>query len=411
VVRHFGFMPLAGIPANLVFTPVLSFFALLPGLTALAILPVLPGPAGLLMSLAGGVLTGLGPLMEKLAEAAGPGLLLPAPGLPFLLGWYGAGWIFCRSEGPLRQRLKWAGLVLALALPPGLLTGPHRPGGLRLTFLDVGHGLAIHAALPDGRQMLVDGGGGYDFDPGALIIRPYLLRQGLTRLDVAALTHPDQDHLKGLVTAAEDFKPREIWRAPWPANHSTLAERLDEVSPDSVRPGWPELRRPRTFGPARLELLWPEFDRWPEKRGPTNDLSLVWRLAWGGASFLITGDIGPEVEKALVKRYGPALQSAVLQAPHHGSRTSLSPEFLAAVRPRWVVFSVGRHNPFGLPAPEALARARAAGAEIWRTDLAGAAVFEARPGPEGVDLDLKSHPPDPEGGDRPAGKAPGGPGG
>ncbi|MDR2934355.1 MAG: DNA internalization-related competence protein ComEC/Rec2 [Candidatus Adiutrix sp.] len=398
-VRHFGFMPLAGIPANLVFTPVLSFLVLMPGLTALAILPVLPGPAGFLMSLAGGVLNGLSPLMEKLAEAAGPGLILPAPGFPFLLGWFGAGWLFCRGEGPLPARLKRAGLVLALAALPGALAGLPRPDALRLTFLDVGQGLAIHAALPDGRQMLVDGGGGYNFDPGEAIIRPYLLRQGLTRLDIAALTHPDQDHLKGLVTAARDFKPREIWRAPWPKNHSPLTERLAEVSPDSLRPDWPELRRPRTFGPARLELLWPEFDRWPENDGRTNELSLVWRLAWGEASFLITGDIGPEAEKALVKRHGPALKSSVLQAPHHGARTGLSPEFLAAVRPRWVVFSVGRHNPFGLPAPEALARVRAAGAEIWRTDLHGAAVFEARPGPGGgVSLELESRKPAPEDG-------------
>ena len=395
---HFGFLPLAGIPANLVFTPILSFFALLPGLTALALLPLFPGLAGLLMSLAGGVLTGLGPIMAALAEAAGPGLLLPAPGPLFLLGWYGAGWLFCRGEGPPGPRLKRAGLVLALALGPGLLAEPDRPGLMRLTILDVGQGLAIHAALPDGRHMLVDGGGGYEFDPGVSIIRPYLLRQGLTRLDVAALTHPDQDHLKGLVTAIQDFRPREIWQAPWPTDHSPLTERLAEASPASLRPDWTELRRPRAFGPARMELLWPQLDRWPEKGGRINDLSLVWRLAWGEASFLITGDIGPEVEKALVTRYGPALRSTVLLAPHHGARSGLSPGFLAAVRPRWVVFSVGRNNPYGLPAPEALARAGDCGAEIWRTDLSGAAVFEARPGPEGVNLELKSRKPGPEGG-------------
>ena len=393
VVWHFGFLPLAGIPANLVFTPVLSFFSLLPGLMALALLPLCPSLAGLLMDLAGTVLNVLAPLMAALAEAAGPGLLLPAPGPWFLLGWFGAGWLLCRSEGPFRQRLKWAGLVLALALGPGLLAAPDRKGLMRLTILDVGHGLAIHASLPDGRQMLLDGGGGYNFDPGAFIIRPYLLRQGLTRLDVAALTHPDQDHLKGLITAIEDFRPREIWSAPWPREHSPLTERLATVSPGSARPDWTDLRQPRTFGPARMELIWPELDYWPEKGGQTNDLSLVWRLAWGEASFLITGDIGPEVEKALVKRYGPALQSAVLLAPHHGSRTGLSPEFLAAVQPRWVVFSTGRNNNFNLPASETLERARAAGAEIWRTDLDGAAVFEARP--ESPGLELKSRKPEP----------------
>ena len=389
-VWHFGFMPLVGIPANLVFTPILSFFTLLPGLISVAILPLFPGLSGLLMALAGAALNGLSPLMAALAETTGPGLLLSAPGPLFLLGWYGAGWIFCRSEGPLWQRLKRAGLVLVLTIGPGLLTGSDRTGLMRLTVLDVGHGLAIHASLPDGRQMLVDGGGGYDFDPGASIIRPYLLRQGLTRLDVAALTHPDQDHLKGLVTVIEDFRPREIWCAPWPMDHSPLMARLAAASPASSRPDWAELRQPRTFGPARMELLWPEFDHWPEKGGRTNDLSLVWRLSWNEASFLITGDIGPDVEKALVERYGPGLQSMVLLAPHHGSRTGLSPEFLAAVQPRWVVFSAGRNNNFNLPAPETVDRARATGAEIWRTDLDGAAVFEVRPGPKNLDLVLKT---------------------
>jgi competence protein ComEC len=139
-----------------------------------------------------------------------------------------------------------------------------------------------------------------------------------------------------------------------------------------------------------MELLWPRFDHWPEKGGRTNDLSLVWRLSWNEASFLITGDIGPEVEKALVEQYGPTLQSAVLLAPHHGARTGLSPEFLAAVRPRWVVFSAGRNNNFNLPAPETMDRARAAGAEIWRTNLDGAAVFEVRPGQENLNLELKT---------------------
>jgi competence protein ComEC len=343
------------------------------------------------MSLAGGVLTGLEPLMEKLAGIIGPGLLLPPPGPLFLLGWYGAGWLFCRGEGPLGRRLALAGTVLALATLPNLASGPNRADLLRLTVLDVGHGLAIHIALPDGGQMLVDGGGGHDFDPGASIIRPYLLHQGLTRLDVAALTHPDQDHLGGLVTVIEDFKPREIWQAPWPPDHSPLTKRLAAASPGSARPDWAELHQPRDFGPARMELLWPEEGLWPEG-GRTNDLSLVWRLAWGEASFLITGDIGAKEEKALVERHGPALQSAVLLAPHHGSRTSLSPELLAAVRPRWVVFSAGRNERFGLPAPEALARARYSGAETWRTDLDGAAVFVARPGPDGVKLELQNSP-------------------
>ncbi|MDR3038389.1 MAG: ComEC/Rec2 family competence protein, partial [Candidatus Adiutrix sp.] len=343
VVLHFGFLPPAGIPANLIFTTVLSFLVLIPGLLALAVLPLSPGPAAGLMTWAGGVLTGLMPRMEKLADLAGPGLLLPAPGPIFILGWYGAGWLLTRGEGSLRRRLVRAGAVLLPALLPGLMAGQNQSNLMRFTVLDVGQGTAIHIALPDGRQMLVDGGGGYDFDPGATVIRPYLLRQGLTRLDVVALTHPDQDHLRGLVTIAEDFRPREIWSAPWPTDFSPLYQAFGAASPGSARPGWAELQRPSRFGPVKVELLWPVAEAWPESlaRGQVNDLGLVWRLAWGDVSFLITGDIGPAVEKDLAARHGQALAATVLLAPHHGGLNSLSPEFLAAVRPRWVVFSAG----------------------------------------------------------------------
>jgi competence protein ComEC len=229
--------------------------------------------------------------------------------------------------------------------------------------------------------MLVDGGGSYNFDPGEHIVTPYLLRQGIGRLDVAVLTHPDLDHLKGLVAVTRNFRPREIWSAPWPEDFSELYQTFRAVSLRSARPPLASLRAGRDFGPARVEILWPPADyKWPA-RAPggswANNMGLVLRLSYGGVSFLITGDIEKETERELAWRYGDALESTVLIAPHHGSRDSLTDEFVRAVGARWIVFAAGRNNSFGLPHPEALARAEAAGAAVWRTDLAGAAVFEA----------------------------------
>ncbi len=381
VVWHFGRVPLAGISANLLLTQLLSFFVLIPGLLALAMLPLCPGLAARLLALAGQVQMGLMPLMDHFAERAGRGWPLPVSSPWFMAAWFLAGWVWLRSPRPWKARLAISLVILAAGGLAGFLTEPARRDILRFTVLDVGQGSSVHLSLPDGSQMLVDGGGGYNFDPGESIITPYLLRQGLRRLDYSVLTHPDQDHLKGLVTVNETFRPREIWSAPWPHNLSALHRRFLAVSPDSRRPELAALYPGRRFGPAEVTVLWPPADQsWPD-RDPggdwINDHGLVLKITWGGAAFLITGDVGPKIEKRLAELYGPALRATVLIAPHHGGRRALTPEFMAAARPRWVVFSAGRHNSFGLPHPDALQRAAEAGAEIWRTDQRGAAVFEA----------------------------------
>ena len=380
VAWHFGQVSPAGLAANLIFPFIFSFLILIPGLAAVAVLPFSAEMAAWPLVLAGTILSGLMPLMESLAERA-PNQPAVAPGLLFFVAWYLAGWIVLRSPRPLKYRAALGLAVLAAGLLPGLLSSPGDREVLRFTVLDVGQGSAVHLNLPDGRQMLIDGGGGYNFDPGDMLIRPYLLRQGLGRLDAVILTHPDQDHLKGLVTIAALFRPREVWTAPWPADYSSLYQSFLAAYPDSLRPSLAELRAGRNFGEARTELLWPPADLiWPASLPGgkwVNNHGLVIKVSWGDISFLITGDIERETEKALVDCCGPALKSTVLMAPHHGGQNSLSLEFLKAVQPAWVVFAAGRNNSYGLPHPEAVQRAGDYGAEIWRTDLAGAAVFEA----------------------------------
>lgn len=381
VVWHFGWLPLTGLFVNVIFTPVISFFVLLPGLLALAMLPLSYTLAAGIMTLAGTVLNGLLPVMDKVAELSGPGWLLPAPGILVFLGWYGAGWVWLRGTGSRKKRLLWVGIILAVGFLPGLLKEQGDKGVLRFTVLDVGQGSAIHLNLPDATQILVDGGGGFNFDPGEMIVTPYFLRQGISKLDVVAMTHPDRDHLKGLITVSRYFKPSEVWSSSWPPEITPLYKKFLETIPKGSRVDLNPLYNGRQFGGSRITLLWPRFYQglWLKdalKDDWENHYGLVLQVQWQGVSFLITGDIGPNVEAALVERYGTTLKSAVLIAPHHGSNTGLTPEFLEAVSPEWVVFNAGRRNSYGLPHPEAIARAKATGASIWRTDQDGAVIFE-----------------------------------
>lgn len=395
VALHFGRVPPIGILANLIFTALLSFFVLIPGLMSLAIQPLSPGLAAGLMAGAGHIQMAVLPLLDQLAQETGPGSLLPSPGPIFLLAWYLAGWIWLCWPRPWKKRLFAVTLILAFGLLPGLIKGTGQKDILRFTVLDVGQGTSIHLSLPDGQQMLVDGGGGYRFDPGENILTGYLLRQGLRRLDIVALTHPDQDHLQGLVTVSRNFRPREVWASPWPENYSSLYQEFLTVNEDSRRADLTRLYTGQHFGPAEVKLLWPPADYlWPDQSPGgdwSNDHSLVLKVSWGETAFLITGDIGPQVEKLLAEMYGDELRSTILMGPHHGGRRSLTPEFMAAVRPEWVVFSSGRHNSYGQPHSEAVERARRGGAEVWRTDQSGAAVFEVTLDGQGEPaLDLKS---------------------
>ncbi len=112
------------------------------------------------------------------------------------------------------------------------------------------------------------------------------------------------------------------------------------------------------------------------KRGRSgNEISNVYRVSYGKASFLFTGDLEKEQEKKLLEKMSGELQSTVLKVGHHGSKTSTSEPFLSAVAPRWAVIDVGTGNRFGHPAKETLDVLKDAGVNTYRTDKDGAIVF------------------------------------
>ncbi len=274
-----------------------------------------------------------------------------------------------------------AGLALVvLALAVGIF--PFAPrlaaGQFELTVLDVGQGDSIFAAFPDGRTMLIDGGGQYSQnsgtgsrtgpDMGEEVVSAYLWQRGLKHLDVMALTHAHHDHLDGLYAVLDNFDVKELWvgRDVDSAAYSNLLAYARARGVAIVH----HLRGDTfAWGGTSGQVLWPENPLVAPKA--TNDDCLVLRIEDGGIRFLLTGDIEKRVEGSLVKD-GDTLAADFLKVPHHGSKTSSTDGFLSRVAPRVAVVSVGEGNPFGHPSAETVARLEGTNARVLRTDRDGA---------------------------------------
>jgi competence protein ComEC len=277
---------------------------------------------------------------------------------------------------------------------------------LRITFLDVGQGDSAVIEAPGGAVMLVDGGGSFDkmgtlggspnspamgsgeqsspspdalgFDPGERIVEPFLRARGITRLELVALSHPHPDHLNGLVRVLERFDVGALWTSGDDGHNPEYARLLEIARRRRVPAPVPAAA---ALGGARVEPLGP-FVAAPgggEHIGPVeglsvNDGSLVLRVAFAGRAALFAGDLEADGEGELAGRraVGQAVAADVLKVPHHGSRTSSTPELLDAVAPALAVISLGWRNRFHFPAPEVVARYHARGTRVLRTDRDGA---------------------------------------
>ncbi|MBC7249990.1 MAG: DNA internalization-related competence protein ComEC/Rec2 [Anaerolineae bacterium] len=288
-----------------------------------------------------------------------------------LLGGYMVSRMDSAQRQSLRQRLTsrlpMKALVAGLALAVILIwmAAVSLPDGkLHVVFFDVGQGDAIFIQTPQGRQVLIDGGP----DPTALTAAlgrrmPFWDRS----LDLVILTHPDTDHLTGLVPVLERYRVDRVLEPGYPATSETYARWLELIAEKRI-PALLARRGVRIeLEPGLVcEMLHPAGDPDPEDKA--NNASAVTRWTWGQVTFLLPGDIEQEVEAALVDS-GQPLQATVLKVPHHGSDTSSSAAFLQAVAPQLAIISVGADNRFGHPSPEVLERL--AGRTVLRTDERG----------------------------------------
>ncbi len=302
---------------------------------------------------------------------------VPPPPIGVLAAYY-AGWGLWLVAARRRPSSRLAGLALVGLTGLAIVAAPVRPGigvsrgWLRVVFLDVGQGDATAVLLPDGRALLVDAGGaaGGRFDIGGRILAPALWALGVRRLEALVITHGDPDHIGGAAAVVRDFRPRAVWEGvPVPALEATRALAAEPVV---LRGEWWQVQagdRVR-LGAVEVVTVHPPSAEW-ERQAVRNDDSVVLDVRYGRVSILLTGDIGRDVEPRVAAQLEPAAVR-VLKVPHHGSATSSTAAFLVAARPAVAVVSAGRYNLFGHPAPAVVARYRAAGVALLRTDRDGA---------------------------------------
>lgn len=286
-----------------------------------------------------------------------------------------------------------AALVLAVASLGVLSAAGERAApdaGLKVYFVSVGQGDAEYIELPDGQNVLIDGGPGANpsliGDPP---IAKFLSEKGISRIDHVVLTHPHADHFVGLQYVFAKIKVGSFYDTRLDNSGSTAddAVRAQAREIPGIRVSYPAPGDALDWGPdVRARVLNSCPDAATAPKDP-NSCSIVLRLSYRGTSVLFTGDMPSKVEAQVVSRFPGELASEALKVGHHGSAGSSSAGFLDAVKPKVAYIEVGTGNPYGHPKPEALARLQAVGARVYRTDIDGTRVYEIaapRPAPVSV---------------------------
>lgn len=362
---HFHRLAPAALLLNLAAVP-LSGAVLVAGLGALAI-SVLASPlgpqAGAVAWIAAHALIRTGDLVRWL-PALDVRVATP-PGWVF--GLHAAGLVAFPDARRRKRGLVLLGVaVVGLAVVGG--AAKEADGRLHLTVLDVGQGDCLAIRSPRGRVLLVDAGGaaGGRFDFGEAVVGPYLWSQGIARLDGLVVTHAHPDHVGGVPFLLQAFRVGEVWEGPAPVADAPYA-----ILDRTLRAARVERRTVlrgvrRNWDDVEIEVRGPR----PRGRPPwttRNDDSVVLSLRFGRVTFLLAGDIEAHGEAELGR-----VPAAVLKVPHHGSRTSSTPAFVAATSPRVAIVSAGFRNRFGHPHPDVLERYLSQGSLVFRTDRDGA---------------------------------------
>ncbi|EIM07885.1 ComE operon protein 3 [Planococcus antarcticus DSM 14505] len=266
---------------------------------------------------------------------------------------------YCTAE----RKFRWRQLLILL-VPALLFTAlPYLDPRLKVTFLDVGQGDSALIELPHRKGVyLIDSGGLLRFDTedfkerkrpfeiGRQVVAPYLKGNGISSIDTFIISHPDADHAEGAEEIFRLFPIGELHLTPGSASNALMVE----LAPDAAeaRVVFPGGGSNWAVGETQFTYLSP-MDA--EYEG--NNDSLVLLMKAGDYSVLFTGDLEAEGERDLLAPYGDELAGlTVLKVGHHGSKTSSSEEFLAALKPALSIFSTGVDNRYGHPSPEVVER-------------------------------------------------------
>ncbi len=272
-------------------------------------------------------------------------------------------------------------LFLSLLLPFAVLFAlsyllrtepiPGPSAGASVTMIDVGQGDSVLIQVPSA-NILIDGGEAEAGDA----VEDALRRHGVKKIDYLINSHPHSDHVGGLTQVVEDFEVGQVFLPAFPESLTPTAQSylnfLTALKKKGLSVQTPENARKIELAEGAALTFYSidnsEFD-------DLNNCSLCVRLTVGKRAFLFCGDMESKAEKRFLEE-GKVLPADVLKVAHHGSSTSSTEEFLAAVRPKYALISAGADNSYGHPNPKALGRLKDAGAQICRTDTDGEITVE-----------------------------------
>jgi len=245
---------------------------------------------------------------------------------------------------------------------------------LEVDFLDVGQGDAELIKTPAGQNILIDGG------PDSSIIRR--LGENMAwwdkKIDLMILTHPHDDHVTGLIDVLKRYQVKQILYTGVVHNGPNYLTWLEQVrnhrnSGTDKKIKMVIIDRPQTINltnNCQLQIIYPSVSFLDRTINNLNNSSLVIKLVYDRSRFLFLGDMEKEVEQELLANKID-LGAEVLKVAHHGSDSSSSQDFLAAVNPKIAVIEVGKNNDFGHPSLRVIKRLEREGAKTMRTDRDG----------------------------------------
>ena len=355
MIVMFQRVPVLSPLANFVAVPWVGFLVVPLVLLGTALLMAVPAPGSFMLELASMALAGVWPVLEGISDLELAQWTHHVPVtwtlVPAIVGTL----LLIMPRGvPAR----WLGLIWLL---PVFVFTPARPaqGEVWFTLLDVGQGLA--SVVQTRNHVLVyDTGPKFNeqFDAGKAVITPYFRFQGLTRIDTLVIGHGDSDHIGGADSIADEFMIEHVI--------SSVPQVITwtKATPCNTGQQW-------QWDGVDFRMLHPP----PQGRYDDNNGSCVLRITNQGGSILLTGDIEKRAERQLIEQQRELLPSRILVAPHHGSKTSSTPEFINAVRPEYVLFPVGYKNRFGFPKEDVINRYQSMDAKLYNSAEHGAISF------------------------------------
>ncbi|MFF2177892.1 MBL fold metallo-hydrolase [Lysinibacillus sp. NPDC058147] len=246
---------------------------------------------------------------------------------------------------------------------------------MRVHFIDVGQGDSIFIESPNGKTILVDGG----VKGAGQEVVSYLKELGVNKIDIVVATHPDADHIGGLIPVINSIDIGQFYDSGKVHTSQTFEEMLTLIDTKNIPYNVPKTGDSIAFDDdINVKVL-----NANENATDNNDASIVLKIAYGNVSFLLTADAGIALEKEMMQS---DVKATILKAGHHGSNTSSSAEFIQAVHPEVTILSYGEGNKYGHPHAEVVDRLQAIGSKIYATAEAGTVIVST----DGVNYDVNS---------------------